>query len=660
MTIERPMPLHNSLESYRRVPRLIVWGAQTFVIAASAFLAFVLRFDLRFPYRYLSCLLWCMAVWLLVKSLVFGSLGLDRGWWRYASTDHILRLALGNFIASVISVPLIIALVPVAIPRSIYPLDCMVCFLGTAGIRVAIRMFAEIPPADEGPISQRRAIIYGAGEAGVMLLREIQRNPGLACQVVGFVDDLPAKNGLVLQGLKVLGPGESIAALAAKHRVDIVLIAIPSASGAQMTRFVELCHSAGVECKTVPGPGDMIEGRANVGQIRSVEVEDLLDRSPIAMEEDRIRESIQGQPILVTGAGGSIGSELCRQLARFGPSKIVGLDWGESAVFSIEQEMRTRFPQIPFSAEVGSIQSPRRVEEIIARHSPAVVYHTAAYKHVPLMEMNLFEAFENNIFGTYNVALASGTHGVGDFVLISTDKAVSPASVMGATKRLAELLVMEMPARRTKFVVVRFGNVLGSAGSVIPIFKAQIAAGGPVTVTHPDMRRFFMTIPEACQLVLQAATIAQKGDICVPEMGEPVRIVDLARKLILLSGLKPDQDIRIEFTGVRPGEKLREELYSTYEKTTSTQHGKIRLFTDNRLNRTPILPQMNRLREICNSRDTGELILAMTEILGDYSPSASVLRNAVKPVETIDRTPEELASCQASAGVLSGLSSIEL
>ena len=336
--------------------------------------------------------------------------------------------------------------------------------------------------------------------------------------------------------------------------------------------------------------------------------------------------------VLVTGAAGSIGSELCRQIARFHPAGIVGLEIAESPLFEIDREMRQGFPLVPFYPEIGSIQNRARIDDLLRQYKPSVVYHAAAYKHVPLMEVHVFEAIENNVFGTYNLAVAAAEHGVEDFLMISSDKAVRPTNVMGATKRVAELILLALQNGRTKYVAVRFGNVLGSNGSVIPIFKKQIAAGGPVTVTHPEMRRFFMTIPEACQLVLQASAIGKGGQICVLDMGQPVKIVDLARNLILLSGLKPDEDIKIIFSGMRPGEKLFEELSSLLEDTVPTEHEKIRIFIGEGVPKEDILTWLDSLHQICETRDTGRLVVALKEIVLDYSPSTHLLKRVIRPL----------------------------
>jgi FlaA1/EpsC-like NDP-sugar epimerase len=393
---------------------------------------------------------------------------------------------------------------------------------------------------------------------------------------------------------------------------------------------MEMCYATGAEIKTVPGLCDVIEGNGLAGQIREVAVEDLLGRVPVHLEESQIRGTLEGKVVLVTGAAGSIGSELCRQIARFCPAGIVGFEIAETPLFEIDSEMRKTFPQVPFYPEVGSIQNRARLDDVLRQYQPSVVYHAAAYKHVPLMEAHVFEAVENNVFGTYNMAVAAAKHGVENFVMISSDKAVRPTNVMGATKRVAELVLLNLQNGRTKYVAVRFGNVLGSNGSVIPIFKKQIAAGGPVTVTHPDMRRFFMTIPEACQLVLQASAIGKGGQICVLDMGQPVKIVDLAKNLILLSGLRPDEDIKIEFTGMRPGEKLYEELSTLLEDTVPTEHEKVRIFVGDGMLEKDVQGWLDSLHEICESRDIGRLVVALKEIVLDYSPSTHLLKRLIK------------------------------
>ncbi|MGP8185599.1 MAG: polysaccharide biosynthesis protein [Terracidiphilus sp.] len=617
------------------VRRIAIWATEIAIFAVSAAAAFLLRFDFSVPPYYLRYLPWALAIWLPVKIVVFRVAGLDRGLWRYVSATDLIRISTANLIASGLGYVLIHLLAPAGFPRSLYVLDFIVCLSGTGGFRLAARVTESMSARARsagGP--EKRTLIYGAGDAGVILLREIHNNARLAYRVCGFIDDDPEKLGLRIGGVPVLGTGDKIAPLVVRHRIAMVLIAIPSASGAEMTRILELCRGAGVESKTVPGLGEMIEGRGLAGQIREVAVDDLLGRTPVHLEEDSIRGTLKDKVVLVTGAAGSIGFELCRQIARFHPAAIVGFEIAESALFEIDREMSQSFPQVPFHPEIGSIQNRDRLNEVFRHYRPAVVCHAAAYKHVPLMESHVFEAVENNVFGTYNVATAAAEHGAEAFLLISSDKAVRPTNVMGATKRIAELLLLSLKEPRTKFVAVRFGNVLGSNGSVIPIFKKQIAAGGPVTVTHPDMRRFFMTIPEACQLVLQALAIGEGGQICVLDMGQPVKIVDLARNLILLSGFRPEEDIRIEFTGMRPGEKLYEELSTLLEDTVPSKHDKIRIFVGNGVPAADIDTWLASLHTICAARDAGRLVVALKELVPDYSPSVHLLKRITGQEQT--------------------------
>lgn len=625
--------MHSSrqvVEKLIKIHRQLVWVAQIGIFALSALLAFLLRFDFRIPSSEVQHLVYGLSIWIVVKSVVFRIARLDRGWWWYVSVADLMRIVSGNVAGSALSCILIVYVAPPGFPRSMYLLDLMICFLATAGVRVIVRILAEISSHGRNRAGEKKTLIYGAGTAGVTLLREIQNNPKLSYHVRGFLDDRPDKKDAHILGVQVLGGADRIEQLVAKYDIEIILIAIPSATGLEMTRILERCRATGVECKTIPGLWEVMEGRGLVNQIRDVAVEDLLGRKPVCLEENQIRDTLRGKVVMITGAGGSIGSELCRQIARFRPAGIVGFEIAESPLFEIERELRQTFPDTPFYPEIGTIQNRTRLDEVLRRYCPSVVYHAAAYKHVPMMESQVFEAVENNIFGTYNLAIASAERGVDDFVMISSDKAVRPTNVMGATKRVAELLLLTLQNGRTKYVAVRFGNVLGSNGSVIPIFKKQIAAGGPLTVTHPDMRRFFMTIPEACQLVLQAAVIARGGQICVLDMGEPVKIVDLARNLVLLSGLKPDEDIKIKFTGMRPGEKLYEELSTLLEDTVPTVHEKIRIYLGSGMPEFDIATYLDSLYEICQTRDVGALVLALKEIVIDYSPSAELLKRAIQ------------------------------
>jgi FlaA1/EpsC-like NDP-sugar epimerase len=440
-----------------------------------------------------------------------------------------------------------------------------------------------------------------------------------------------------IHGVRVLGGRAELAAVVRKHRIEQILIALPQATGEQLTTILEACHAAGVEARRIPTLAERIETKVLVEQVRKVRLEDLLGRAPVHLEESRLRACLEGKVVMVTGAGGSIGAELCRQIARFAPGALVGFDQAETPLFYIEQELESHFPEVTFYPEVGSIQSRRRLEEVFRRRRPHLVFHAAAYKHVPMMEAHLFEAVENNVFGTANVARCAAAFGAEELVLVSSDKAVRPTNVMGATKRLAELVCLAGNGGATCFVAVRFGNVLGSNGSVIPRFEQQIAAGGPVTVTHPEMRRYFMTIPEAAQLVLQAAAMGSGGEIFVLDMGLPVKIVELARKMILLSGLRPDRDVHIVFSGVRPGEKLCEEIHSSDEDTAPTAHAQIRVFVGPPVAAGEVRRTLRELRHVTGRRDVAGLVMTLKEAVDGYNPSSLVLRQALGGQERASR-----------------------
>jgi FlaA1/EpsC-like NDP-sugar epimerase len=618
--------IHNLL----RLPGLLGIAVQTGAFFLATLLAFLLRFDLSIPREYTRHLVFAGVAYAASKLVVFLLLGLNRFWWRYVSTHDVLRLLAGNILGSLLGGAVVWFGGPSGFPRSILILDFILCFGLTATARILVKTASDILDARQSRHGKTKAVIYGAGDGGVMLAREIRQNPALSYHVVGFVDDDENKKGAMIDGVRVFGKGSELAHLVELHNVDTVFIAIPSASGQQMTQILNACSEAKVTYKTMPAMGDFIEGNGLLSQIRDVSVEDLLGRKPVRLDTEPIRKKIEGQVILVTGAAGSIGSELCRQIARFSPAALIGYDAAETPLFFLDQEMQAGFPDVNFQARIGNIQNRQRLEAVFADCCPAMVFHAAAYKHVPMMECNAFEAVENNVFGTRTLAQVSAESGVRDFVMISSDKAVRPANVMGATKRLAEMVVGSMQGDGTKFVSVRFGNVLGSNGSVIPIFKSQIAAGGPVTVTDPRMKRYFMTIPEASQLVLQASTLGTGGEIFVLDMGEPVKITDLARNLILLSGLRPGEDIKIKYTSPRPGEKLLEELHMANEKTLPTVHRKISVFAGNSHKHEEIGLLIRQLEEICQARDLRRLIPTVKRFVPDYNPSTELLSQAVQ------------------------------
>lgn len=619
------------------IRRAAICISQCLLFAFSGAVAFLLRFEFSLPHRDVVYLATAIPVWVVVKGTVFHILKLDRGGWRYVSIPDIARLALGNISGSLIALIVIVFLAPGGFPRSIYVLDLLVCSLATAGARLAARLLLD--PAGRPATAPKRVVIYGAGKAGVRLLSEIRGNPRLGYDVCGFIDDDRQRTGQIIHGVPVLGVGADLTAIAAKRALEEVLIAIRSVPGSCMTSVLRSCHDAGLRCRTIPSLAEIIESRALTPQIRDVAVEDLLGRSPVMLDEHAICKTLGDQVVMVTGAAGSIGSELCRQIARFSPRMIIGYEIAETPLFEIEQEFRRTFPTLDFCPEIGSVQNRSRLDEVIRRYRPSIIYHAAAYKHVPLMEAHLFEAVENNILGTYNVAQAAAEHHVRDFVMISSDKAVRPTNVMGATKRVAELLVNAFQNGSTKYTSVRFGNVLGSNGSVVPIFKKQIASGGPITITHPEMRRYFMTIPEAAQLVLQASTMSTGGEIFVLDMGKQVRIVDLAINLILLSGLRPQVDIGLQFTGIRPGEKLYEELSCTDESTLPTFHEKIQIYSGPVLAGEEMQRVLNTIRRYCAERDARKLFLELKKVVPDYNPSGDVLSRLL----TLDEEVEPLA-----------------
>jgi FlaA1/EpsC-like NDP-sugar epimerase len=603
-------------------------AAEAALIGMAGLGAFLLRFEFDVPAQYWIHLQVALAVWLPVKLAAFQWYRLHRRAWRFFSVDDVLQVCRANVAGAAFSLPLLILFAPAGFPRSIPVIDLLLCSLFVGTRYVMARLAHESRQSREADGTDRDVLIYGAGRAGVALLSEMRANPALAYNVLGFIDDNPELRHIFVQGIKVLGRGTELHELVEKTGASEVLIALPSATAEQMYEILQHCQKAGVRFRTVATLGEIVDSKAILTQMRDVDVQDLLSRDPVELDHELLRQRIAGKVVMVTGAAGSIGSELCRQLARFGPSRLVAFEIAETPLFHLERELRAEFPALALSLEIGNIQDTSRVDSVMKGHRPAMVFHAAAYKHVPIMESSVIEAIRNNVFGTLNVAEAAAEYGAEEFVLISSDKAVHPTSVMGASKRLCELLIRALPGGRTRFVAVRFGNVLGSNGSVIPLFKQQIANGGPVTVTDPEMRRYFMTIPEASQLVLQASAMGRGGEIFVLDMGSQVKIVDIARKLILLSGLAPDKDIKIEFTGIRPGEKLYEELNLTDEETVPTSHRKIKIFTGGEGAKSRILAEMDRLRQLCETRKLSEIVPLIQELVPEYVASEHVLSMA--------------------------------
>jgi len=560
------------------------------LVALAHFLSYQLRFDEGVPERYQQLFDRSLTITVVGSIVVFWAFGLYRHWWRYASQRELLRVVQAVFVATLLQVGSIAVLDPAYVNTSsgfegLSPPTGVIAlfFLLTLGLMMAarwvVRLFYERPVGSFRPRKGARSVlIVGAGEGGRLVLKEILRNPDLGLRPIGFVDDDPRLRGLRISGVRVHGGTGRLGRILDDIEPDEVLIAIPSASGALRAKVVSACRDRGVPVRTLPTVFELLRtGGRMVRQVREVRVEDVLGRDPVRMQVERVGDYLTGRVVLVTGAGGSIGSELCRQIARVGPSRLVLVDHAEDNLFAIERELVEDRHVLNAVAVLADCKEEERMREVITEHRPAVVFHAAAYKHVAMMEANPVEAVRNNAIATRVMTRVAGDHGVATFVLVSTDKAVEPATVMGASKALAEWQVEAAGARypQTVFASVRFGNVLGSSGSVVPIFRRQIAAGGPITVTDPEMTRYFMTIPEAVQLIVQAGSLARGGEVFVLEMGEPVRIMDLAEQMIRLSGLEPGRDIGIEIIGARSGEKQHEDLFNAYETPVATEAPRI-------------------------------------------------------------------------------------
>jgi len=525
----------------------------------------------------LSQFWWVILLSIAFRIGTFRNFGLYHWAWQYMSIREVVALIKAIVFSTILLAATVIILSNRALSLALFVVEGLICFVLIGGVRLAIRYWKDTHSILNWSGENQRVLIVGAGDAGEMILREAQKITKYKYQPIGFVDDDPSKKGFFIHHLPVLGNCENIPEIVKSYAVNAVIIAIPTATRKQIRHVVELCEKCGVKFKTVPGIFELIDGTVHVNQIRNVEIEDLLGRNPINIDLRSISSYLTNAAVLVTGAGGSIGSELCRQTARFSPAKIILLGKGENSIFDIENEMRSKFPHLEIITQIADIRDNHRMENIFQHEKPNVVFHAAAHKHVGLMEKNPDEAILNNIFGTRNMVELSDKFNVKEFVMISTDKAVNPSSIMGATKRVAEMIIQSKVKQgsQTKFVSVRFGNVLGSRGSVVPIFKRQIAEGGPVTVSHPDAKRYFMTIPEAVQLVIQAGSMGNGGEVFILDMGEPVKIHDLAKDMIRLSGLEEGIDIEIKFTGLRSGEKLFEEILTAEEGSEATKHDKI-------------------------------------------------------------------------------------
>jgi FlaA1/EpsC-like NDP-sugar epimerase len=607
------------------------------IAALSFVISFTLRFDLALPAAESRNFFSGLVTFVLAKALVFYAFGRRRSMWRLVGIWDLPHIFLAGLSASLAAFLSTWFLLGAEFPRSVYIIDGVISFMLSSGVVFSRRFFQELVFARRSRTSaQRSLLIYGAGAAGLTVAKEFRSNPKCDAKIIGFLDDNPAKTGASLAGIPVLATGRNAAQLVSQYSrrgspISEIIIAIPSATGNDMRGVIANCRAAGIPFKTVPSFAELLEGKVLSRQIREVSVNDLLGRAPVRVSETVIGEHVTGKIVMVTGGCGSIGSELCRQLARFNPRRLVIFDQAESEMFMVAMELRDRFPRLDLVTEIGDIVRFQRLSDAMARNAVEAVFHAAAYKHVPLMEAQVIEAAENNVIGTSNVVLAALANKVARLLMISSDKAVNPSSIMGVTKRIGEILVAALPpassARERTFVSVRFGNVLASNGSVVQIFKRQIASGGPVTVTHPDMRRYFMSIPEAVQLVLQAYAMGKGREVFVLDMGHPVRIEDLARNMIRLAGFTPGEDIAIEYTGLRPGEKLCEELSCESEDNLPTYHDKIKIFRS--VAPSPSAQQLTswlcQLQTLINAGNADQVTSHLLELVPEYLGDTQVL-----------------------------------
>lgn len=610
------------ISAYRksRMPGLLLLHRRTAIVVVqislvcfSLFSAWLLRFDFSLPYR--SLLLSAMPILILIRLGAMAYFGLFRGWWRYTGIrdgiDILKAVGTGSIIFFVI---MRFVLTATTFPRTVYVLEGLITAALLAGVRVLSRIIAE--SARENISLGKRVILIGAGFAAHTILREIRR-PGSPYVAVGCVDDDQSKQGIRIENVRVLGNVDQLPEVLLSEAVDEALIAVPSATGAQMRRFVEICTRAKITFRTVPALKDVIAGRITISQLREVSLEDLLGREPVQVDLEIVRRQIAGRCVLVTGAAGSIGSELCRQILDYCPSQLICLDQSETGLYFLRLSLLDHKNGSQLAFRVADVCDSERIRALLAEYSPEIVFHAAAYKHVPMMESNVQEAVKNNVLGFMSLLNLAGEAGCKSFVLISSDKAVNPTNVMGATKRICELIISAKPLNGMRCVSVRFGNVLGSSGSVVPVLKQQLCNHQPLTVTHPDIKRFFMITSEAVALVLQGFAIGSHGDILVLDMGEPVKIVDLARSLIRLSG-KSENDVEIRFTGLRDGEKLKEELFYEQENVTPTSCDKIKRTSGLLSDWTSLSRQLEELRASLTIDGAAPIRAKIKEIVPEY------------------------------------------
>ncbi len=612
------------------------------VLIGSLYAALSIRFEFNVPTDFQTILSRALPYILIIKLTCFYFLDLYRGMWRYTSISDLLNVIKATSVSSLIVIAFILFSSRFeGYSRSVFIIDwCLNVFLISA-VRLGVRYYFERFPGDKrdsksnvpsrGIFSKKaleikNLLIIGAGDCGEKIYREIRDNAILQYKVVGFLDDHPTKLGMKIHGITIRGAINELDVIARKVKADEALIAIPSANAEQMRRIVNHCRQSNIKFKTVPGIGEMINGGMSINNIREVDYRDLLGREIIQLDEEGIDDYLKDQRVLITGAGGSIGSELCRQICRFKPKKMVLFERAESPLYDIELELKQKHEDIEVVPLLGDIQDLHQIEIAFENFKPHTIFHAAAYKHVPMLELQPWKAIENNIKGTLNLVDTANKYKVERFVFVSTDKAVRPTNVMGATKRVSEMLVQSQNAQRpsntTRFMIVRFGNVVGSVGSVVPLFKRQVKKGGPVTVTHPDVTRYFMTIPEACQLILQAGALGNgKGvEIFLFDMGTPIRIADMAKDLIRLSGFEPGVDMEIKYVGLRPGEKLYEELITEGEGIVPTSHKKIMVLQGKNPGYEILIKHIHDLAQLSKQQDAQKIKEKLKEIVPEYHP----------------------------------------
>ena len=621
------MAIASPLTYFRgRKIRLLLLVADMVVIAGSYYAAFYLRFEGNIPAEMHDVFVRTAPLIVSTGLLYLLVFEVYRGMWRYASINDLYQI-IKAITATAVSFVIILYLIRhQTVPRSVVIIQWLVSLVGIGGLRFAARLFRKALL-----FSQRQSpvLIVGAGDAGEMVVRQMLNNPHYGYDAVGFIDDDPRKRNMRLHGVKVLGGRDRIPSLVQRKAIQEVIIATPRATGTEMRLIVDACKAANVKYRTLPGPRELVGGDVSLAQLREVKLDDLLGREPIITEASEVSKVLSDRRVLVTGAGGSIGSELCRQILEYRPSQLVCLERAENSLFFLEQELR-RSPIgrdnpeliLPIICDIGN---RRKLSRLFDTFRPNAVFHAAAHKHVPLMEAHPEEAVLNNVIGTLNALEYCDEFEVDEFVLISTDKAVTPTSVMGASKRVAEFLTQSFAGQtETRCITVRFGNVIGSNGSVVPLFQKQIALGGPVTVTDPNMRRYFMTIPEAVQLITQAASMGNGGDVLILDMGEPVRVMDMAEQLITLSGFRPGEDIEIEIIGLRPGEKLEEALWHEWEKPSQPRHSKILAAHSEPRDWQQIMADVERLRVAATEMDPNRVVALLQEVIPDYTPMGRI------------------------------------